>query len=103
MSTSPSSSSTSRTSTISRAASSVIGFLVFRWCRFHRLRRHGQREQEPGAFGTGGVEPDLPAKVLDNLPGHGQADAGARVGAPVVQALEDNEDPLGVLRLDADA
>src|SRR6266566_3790947 len=124
MRTSPSSSSTSSTSTTTfESSNSVISFLVFAQqsvgcfmgkCYrsfgvlvlrglIHRLGRHGQREQEPRAFGVSRVEPDPPAKILDDLPGHGEADAGARVGAPLVQALEDHEDPLGVLRFDPDA
>src|ERR1700722_12417071 len=67
------------------------------------LRRCRQGEAEPCAAGVVGVEPDLPAEVLDDLAGHGQADAGARVGGPLVQPLEDHEDALSVLRLDADA
>ena len=50
-----------------------------------------------------GVEPDAPAVILDDLAAHRQPDAGARVGLLGVQALEDHEDPLRVLRLDADA
>src|ERR1039457_646953 len=42
-------------------------------------------------------------KVLNDLPGHGQADAGTRGGGPLVQALEDDENPVGVLRFDPDA
>ncbi len=64
---------------------------------------HRQREQEPRAFGVARVQPDPPAKVLDDLPAHGQADAGTRVSAPLVQALEDHEDPFGVLGLDPHA
>src|SRR5213080_3473306 len=105
MRTSPSSSSTMSTSITLAWLSSFIVFLVFaqqglgrfpgkcpRWggvlvlggLIVHRLGRHGQREQEPRAFGTRRVQPDPAAEILDDLPGHGQADAGARVGAPLV-------------------
>ena len=50
-----------------------------------------------------GVEPDPAAVVLDDLAAHREADAGALVGAAGVQALEDDEDPVGVLGLDPDA
>src|SRR5215471_19212025 len=43
----------------------------------HDFRWHGQGEAEPRAAGEGGVEPDPAAEVVDDLPGHGQADAGA--------------------------
>src|SRR6516164_10671340 len=41
----------------------------------HGFLRHRQGEVEPRAAGEGGVEPDPAAEVLDDLPGHGQADA----------------------------
>src|SRR6266699_5126794 len=110
MRTSPSSSSTSSTSITLGSSSSVIGFLgglgggsLVLGGLFHCLGRHGQREQEPCPLGVGCVQPDPPAKILDDLPGHGQADAGTWVGGPLVQALEDHEDPFGVLGLDSDA
>src|SRR5271156_6221794 len=74
-----------------------------RGSRSNGLRRHRQSEAESGAAGVRGVEPDLAAEILDDFPGHGQADAGARVSGPLVQALEDHENPFRVLRLDADA
>src|SRR5207245_11000974 len=43
------------------------------------------------------------AVILRDLPCNGQADAGTRVGGPLVQALEYHEDPFGVLGLDPDA
>src|SRR5215467_7803174 len=92
---SPGSSSTSNTSTISHRVSSVIGVLVG-W-------QHGQGKAEPGAGGGLGIQPDLATVVLDDLLDHGQADARAGVGRPVVQPLEDNKDPVGVLGLDPDA
>src|SRR3984957_17075882 len=129
MRTSPSSSSTKSTSITLESPQSLIGFLVLSvfglrsragirderrgvlivrvWDRVgelggHRFLRHRQREAEPRAAGEGGVEPDLAAEVLNDLAGHGQADAGARVRAPLVQPLEDHEDALSVLRLDPD-
>src|SRR5947209_2114816 len=47
--------------------------------------------------------PDAPAVALDHLFADGQPDARTRVLLAVVQALEDQENALGVLRLDADA
>src|SRR6516225_11195680 len=116
MRTSPSSSSTMSTSITLESPQSAIGFLVLlvfavfglrglerlQEIGGHGLLRHGQGEEEPRAAGEGGVEPDPAVEVLDDLPGHGQADASARVGAPLVQPLEDHEDALGVLRLDPD-
>src|SRR5215471_19706900 len=92
---SPGSSSTSSTSTISHPVSSVIGVLIG-W-------QHRQGKAEPGAGGGLGIQPDLATVVLDDLLDHSQADARAGVGRPVVQPLEDNKDPVGVLGLDPDA
>src|SRR6516164_2824639 len=104
MRTSPSSSSTSSTSITFGSSSSVIGFLgglvggrLVLGGLIHCLGRHRQREQESRAFGVIRVQPDPPAEILDDLPGHGQADAGTGVGAALMQALEDHEDPVGVL------
>src|SRR5580658_8917619 len=66
-----------------------------------RLSR--QREAEPGAVSLRGIEPDAAAEVLDDLAAHGQADTGARVGAALVEPLEQHEYPVGVLRRDPDA
>ena len=66
--------------------------------------RDRQREAE-GRSGAvlAGLEPDLPSVVLDDLPAHREPDPGPRVDVPGVQALEDDEDPVGVLGVDADA
>ena len=53
--------------------------------------------------GSAGSEPDAPAVKLDDLAAHRKPDAGALVGVARVQPLEDDEDALGVLVLDADA
>src|SRR6266480_7803972 len=89
--TSPGSSSTSSTSTTRAAASSVIGILV--------LGERGQGEPETGPCGDRGVEPDPAAVVLDDLLYHGEAYSRTGIGRLVVQALEDHEDPVGVLGL----
>src|ERR1700735_2293152 len=117
MRTSPSSSSTMSTSTTLEPPLLPMELLVLwvagppgrlrdpsqgREFRGHGLRRHRQGEAETRAAGIGGVEPDLAAEILDDLPGHGQADAGARVSGPLVQPLEDHEDPISVLGLDTD-
>src|SRR5690606_15003341 len=49
-----------------------------------------------------GLHPDAAAVALDDLSTDGQADAGARVFGAGVQALEDLEDPVLVLGVDAD-
>src|SRR6185437_15859671 len=94
MRTSPSSSSTRSTSSAGKSSRSVIGLLIVREC--------GQGEADPGAVRGPGVEPDPAAEVLDDLPAHREADAGARVRGPVVQALEDQENAVSVLGLDPD-
>src|SRR6516225_2736865 len=95
MSTSPGSSSTSSTSTSSSPPRSVIRcLLIVGW-------RDRQREVEFCPRMVLSVQPDLPAVVLDDLATHGQADAGPRVGGPVVQSLEDDEDAVRELRRDA--
>src|SRR5215469_9971835 len=96
MSTSPGSSSTSKTSTSSGPTRSVIQWLL------NVSGRDGQREQEFCPLLILSVQPDPPAIMLDDPPAHGQADAGAGVCGPVVQALEDAEDTLGVFRRDTD-
>jgi hypothetical protein len=48
-------------------------------------------------------DPDASAVPLYDLLGDGEADAGAGILMPVVQALKDQEDALEVLRLNADA
>src|ERR1700683_2973608 len=106
------------TSTIAVLVLGIVGVLGWLYCQGRwgflvagrtrgvqgkGLRGHRQRKAEPRAVGIGGVQPDLAAEVIDDLPAHGQADAGALVGGPVVQPLEDHEDALGVLRVDAHA
>src|SRR3954449_12622976 len=96
--TSPSSSSTSSTSTTSSGVGSAIGVVLLFRCR----RDDREREAEARSAAVLGVEPDAPAVVLDDLAAHREADPGARVLALAVQPLEDHEDALGVVRLDAD-
>src|SRR5271165_4044089 len=82
MRTSPSSSSTKSTSTGLRSSRLAIGPLV---------------------VGDSGIEPDPATEVVDDLAAHGQADAGTRICGPLVQPLEDEENAISVLRLDADS
>src|SRR5262249_28629011 len=67
----------------------------------------GKREMEGAAAGglplRPGTDPDAAAVAVDDFLADREADAGARVLALVVQALEHHEDALEVLRLDADA
>src|ERR1700761_8809679 len=95
MRTSPSSSSTRSTSTGLWSSRSAIGPLVV-W-------EYGQGAADPVAARDPGVDPDPPAEVLDDLPAHREADPGARVGGPVVQALEDQENAVSILRVDTDS
>src|SRR5215469_11831351 len=97
MSTSPGSSSTSSTSTSSRPPRSVIRcLLIVSW-------RDRQREVEFCPRMVLSVQPDLATVVLDDLAAHRQANASACVRGPVVQSLEDDEDSLRELGLDADS
>src|SRR5205085_4428226 len=89
---SPGLSSTSRIST-GLFSSTIDGFLLM----------FGQREDERASFAELRFDADMAAVALDYLLDDRQADAGARVLALVVQALEHHEDALEVLRLDADA
>src|SRR5690349_9926209 len=109
MSTSPGSSSTSRT--FSGRSSSVMGSVLIRG---HRVSGFGRgvgpdvqvfRDQEvKGSTGTGAFPQPDPAPVeLDDLAAQRQADARPAVFVAQVQPLEDGEDPLGVLLVDADA
>src|SRR5574341_1244391 len=93
--TSPGLSSTSRIS-IGPFLSTIGGSPLFRQreveCRaLIRIRRAAR------------ADPDASAVALHHLLADRQPDAGARVLALVVQALEHHEDALVVLRLDADA
>ena len=49
------------------------------------------------------IDPQLAAVTQHGLARHRQADAAALVLAAPVQALEEVEDPLGVLHVEADA
>src|SRR5215471_1386659 len=94
ISTSPGSSSTSSTLT-TLPPPSVTGMLV--------LRKRWQGKPETGPGRDRRVEPDPAAVILDDLPYHGQAYPGSRIGRLVVQPLENHEYPLGVFRLDTDS
>src|SRR5271165_661226 len=96
MSTSPGSSSTSRTSTSPSPTRSVTRWLLIVGGRY------GQREHESCPVSVLRVQPDFPTIMLDNLAAHGEPDAGPGIRRPVMQALEDHEDAVRVLRLDAD-
>src|SRR3954453_4937600 len=85
--TSPGSSSTSRT-LIGSASDWVMG-------------RQSEAEGRPRVRRLG-VQPHAPVVVLDDLAAHGEADARALVARARVDALEDHEDPAGVLLVDAD-
>src|SRR5262249_22521535 len=63
----------------------------------------GQRETEGAAFPRRRLDPHRAAVALDHLLHDGEPDPRARILALVVQPLEHHEDPLEVLRLDADA
>src|SRR5580698_3402831 len=77
----------------SSTTSTSISFIWFTW----------HRKAEPGALGHCGIQPDAAAEILDDLAAHGQPDAGARLGAALVEPLKQHEYPLGVLRRDPDA
>ena len=50
-----------------------------------------------------GFKPDFAAVAFHNPLADGQTDAGAGIFLLGMQALKENEHPLGILRLDADA
>src|ERR1043165_9905826 len=58
---------------------------------------------ELAALARGRAHPDAAAVALDDFLADGEPDAGARILAHGVQPLEEHEDALEVLRLDADA
>src|SRR3970040_400423 len=80
---SPGLSSTSRIST---------GLFSPTICRLLLLFRQG--EDESAALTQPGFHPDMPAVALDHLLADGEADAGPRVLALVVQPLAHHEDAL---------
>src|SRR6266496_2288119 len=92
---SPGSSSTSSTSTAWPWRRSVMRVLI--------LGQRGQGETEPGTGGDRRVQPDAATVIFNDLPAHGQPNTRSRVCGLVMQALEDHEDPLGVLGGDPDA
>src|SRR6476646_1253920 len=118
MTTSPGSSSTSRISIFRSASCCCViagpapcgsggccgGRVIVAEGHHAFLLAHRKRPAEHRARGHPwcGVEPEPAAMVLDDLLAHRQADAGATVGVPPVQALEDHEDLVLVLLLDAD-
>src|SRR5437899_8268041 len=95
ISTSPGSSSTSSTSTTLVLPPLVTGMLV--------LRERWQGKPETGPGRDRRVQPDPATVILDDLPYHGQAYSGARIGRLVVQPLENHKYPFGVFRLDTDS
>src|SRR2546421_2586470 len=62
----------------------------------------GEREVKRRALLRCGLHPDPAAVTLDNLLADGEPQPRARVLVLPMQALEDDEDPLEVLRVDAD-
>src|SRR4051794_22276640 len=80
---------------------SGYGRLVAGWVGHGCLRWQGEAERAalPGLA----LGPDPPAVLLHDPLAHRQPDAGARVGALAVQAVERLEDLLGLARLHADA
>src|ERR1700722_788902 len=97
MSTSPGSSSTRSTSTRSSPTRSVMRWLL----DIGVYDRQGEAELCPVMILS--VQPDRSAVMLDDLAAHREANPGAGIGRPVVQALEDHEDAVRVLSLDANA
>ena len=67
------------------------------------LLRMGDGEVEGRALAGLRLDPDPAAVALDDFLADRQADAGAGILVAGVQALEDQEDAFGVLRVDADA
>src|SRR3712207_2772865 len=61
----------------------------------------GEGEPEGGPPTHGRLDPDLTPVALDDLLANGETDPSAGPLAPV-QALEDDEDPVVVLGIDAD-
>ena len=77
---------------------------VFPDHRYHPLcGQKWQGEIECGALAGRGLDPDAPAMPFDDLFAHGQPDAGAGELLAAVQALKNDENALGVLRVDPDA
>jgi len=63
----------------------------------------GKGETESGPLGRLRIDPDAAAVPFHDLLAEGQADAGAGVLFPTVQALEDDENSLRILGVDANA
>src|SRR5207249_12086519 len=60
-------------------------------------------EEKGGAGARSGLDPDPTAQALDDALADDQAAAGPGVGVAQLQALEEVEDPIEVLAIDADA
>src|SRR3954451_2292338 len=93
--TSPGSSSTSRTPRGPRCCSVT-------WFGTHDTFRDGEPKGRTRCR-LYVSQPDAPAVELHDLAAQRQPDPGAAVLVPQVEPLEDDEDPLRVLRVDADA
>src|SRR6266511_1196581 len=72
-----------------------------RYVVFHAS--HARQGELEGCAGAGlGLDPDAAPVALDDLLADGEANPGARVLGAGVQPLEDDEDPVQELRIDAD-
>src|SRR3954463_1719911 len=97
-------------SAMSRAASAAMvpglrisGYGRLVACGVGRRRLHRQREAERAALARLALGPDPAAVLLDDPLAHSEADAGSRIGALAVQAVERLEDLLRLARLHPDA
>src|SRR5690606_525351 len=70
-------------------------------CR--RILHLRQLDNDTGALTRPSLGPDAAAVPLDDAADDGQADTGALVAVPAVQALEGGEYLLGMARVEADA
>src|SRR5688572_204237 len=90
--------------------SECIGRAVFHYQNLDRLALHTtkklklrQSEEERGTFFEFRFEPDTAAVTFDDLFAYRQTDPGARVLFARVQPLKDAEDPIRILRRNANA
>src|ERR1700732_2005787 len=79
--------------------------ISMRWTVSLMAHRFFPREgkSKGGSCSGRGFHPDAPAVPLHDLLANRQPDAGARMGAAAVQALEHHENPLEIFRRNTDA
>src|SRR5712691_7249283 len=81
----------------------IIGKANQRRTPVRRLCFNGESEMKSSSFSGFGFKPNLSAVTFDDFFAERQADAGARIFVPRVEALEEHENAFKILRGNANA